>query len=377
MMYSIFPEFLYYLNFIVIFFFVIFILLSNQESESSLGWILLVMVIPVVGIGLYLLVGVDRKKHKVIDRRPEELFSESLRPVLQKQKRFIMKSDPGDSETITDILKNIKLLITANQAALTTDNEVTLYHDGEKLFDDMLRDLAEAKESIHMEYYIWRSDDLGERIKDILIEKARQGVDVKLIFDGLGSFGRISYKYRRELRNAGVHFSYFKDLNRFIARLQINYSNHKKIVVIDSRIGYTGGMNIGNEYIDGGRHFKSWRDSHVRLRGSSVSILQSIFLTDWINCGYELQRSEDLFPDISMEIEEILDTPVQIAVSGPDSKWNSIELLLFNMITNANHEVCIQSPYFIPDLAMMRALESAAMSGIKITLMMTGKPIKA
>ncbi len=376
-MLNILPQILYYLNFIVILFFVVFILLSNQESESSLGWILLVMVIPVVGIGLYLLIGVDRKKHKVIARRPEDLFSERLEPVLKDQKSFIMDSDPGDSETMTDIFKNINLLLTANQAALTMNNQVNLYHDGEKLFDHMLRDLEAAEDSIHMEYYIWRSDDLGGRIKDILVRKASQGVDVKLIFDGLGSFGRISYRYRRELKEAGVQFSYFKDLNRFIARLQINYSNHKKIVVIDSRIGYTGGMNIGCEYISGGRRFDSWRDSHVRLRGNSVSILQSIFLTDWFNCGHEILMDDDFFPDIRRDPEPPHEIPVQIAVSGPDSKWNSIELLLFNMITNANHEVCIQSPYFIPDLAMMRAMESAAMSGVKITLMMTGRPDKS
>ena len=376
-MLDILPEIFYYLNFIVILFFVIFILLSNQESESSLGWILLVMVFPVVGIGLYMLVGVDRKKHKVIARRPEDLFSERLEPVLQDQKRFIMGSDPGDSETMTDILKNIKLLLTCNQAALTMNNEAKLYHNGESLFNDMLQDLSVAEESIHMEYYIWRSDELGEKIKEILVRKARQGVDVKLIFDGLGSFGRISYRYRRELREAGVQFSYFKDLNRFLARLQINYSNHKKIVVIDSRVGYTGGMNIGSEYITGGKQFDSWRDSHVRLRGNSVSILQSIFLTDWFNCGHKLLMDDDFFPDIRTELHPSHEIPIQIAVSGPDSKWNSIELLLFNMITNANHEVCIQSPYFIPDLAMMRALESAAMSGIKITLMMTGHPDKS
>ena len=376
-MFEILPQILYYLNFIVILFFVIFILLSNQESESTLGWILLIMVFPIVGIGLYLLIGVDRKKHKVIARRPEDLFAEMLEPVIQDQKRFIMGSDPGDSETMTDILKNIKLLLTANQAALTMNNEVKLYHNGEKLFDEMLQDLSDAEESIHMEYYIWRSDDLGLRIKDILVKKAREGVDVKLIFDGLGSFSRISYRYRRELRESGVQFSYFKDLNRFLARLQINYSNHKKIVVIDSRIGYTGGMNIGCEYITGGKRFDSWRDSHVRLRGDCVSILQSIFLTDWFNCGHELLMEDVFFPDIRSGPVPTQEVPIQIAVSGPDSKWNSIELLLFNMITNANHEVCIQSPYFIPDLAMMRAMESAAMSGVKITLMMTGRPDKS
>ncbi|MDC7233429.1 MAG: cardiolipin synthase [Spirochaetales bacterium] len=373
-MFSFLPDILYYLNFAVIFIAITYILLSNKESESTLAWIMLIMAIPVWGLILYLLIGLDMRKVKVIPQRPEELFAEKLKPLLETQKDLLSESEIGDSESMTDVMKSIKLLLNSNQAALTMDNSADLFYSGEKLFDTLLTDLENAEQSIHMEYFIWKSDKLGHRIKDVLIRKARSGVDVKLIFDGLGSFGRISFKYKRELRDAGVKFSYFKDLNRFLARMKINYSNHKKIVVIDSRIGYTGGMNVGMEYIDGGKAFKAWRDTHVRLRGNCVPILQSIFLTDWFNCGHEMLVQDDFFPDQSHA--DISGTPVQIAVSGPDSQWDSIELLIFNMVTNANHEVFIQSPYFIPDLAMMKAMESAAMSGIDITLMMAGVPDK-
>lgn len=372
------PEILYYLNFAVIFLAVVYILLSNKESEASLAWIMLIMAIPVWGLLLFILIGLDVKKVKVIPRRPEELFEEKLKPVLQSQRDLLQESEIGDSESMTDVMKSIKLLLNSNQAALTMDNNAEIFYGGEQLYERLLQDLREAEESIHMEYFIWKSDSLGKAIKDILVRKSSEGVDVKLIFDSLGSFGRISYRYKKELREAGVQFSYFKDLNRLLARVRINYSNHKKIVVIDSRIGYTGGMNVGMEYIDGGRAFDSWRDTHVRLRGNCVPILQSIFLTDWFNCGHEMLVDDNFFPEqVPDEIpEEISGIPVQIAVSGPDSRWNSIELLIFNMITNANHEVYIQSPYFIPDLAMMKAMESASMSGIKITLMMAGKPDK-
>jgi cardiolipin synthase len=365
--------YLYYVNILITFVAVIFILLSNKESESTIAWLLLIIVLPVWGLIFYILLGLDVKKHKVIQRRPEELFAERLHPLLQSQKELIHNSEVGDSESLTDVLKSMNLLLNANQSALTIDNRVNVFYSGEELFQHLLRELNDARESIHMEYFIWKSDELGQKIKDVLIKKAREGVEIKLIFDGLGSFGRISFKYKRELKDAGVQFSYFKDLNRFIARLKINYSNHKKIVIIDSRIAYTGGMNIGTEYIDGGSNFESWRDTHVRLQGTSVKILQTIFLTDWFNCGYEMLVQDNFFPE---ETENIHGIPMQIAVSGPDSQWNSIELLIFNMISNANHEVYIQSPYFIPDLAIMRAMESAAMSGIKITLMMAGIPDK-
>lgn len=368
------PDIFYYLNFAVTFAAIIYILLSNKESEATLAWIMLIMAIPIWGLLLFILIGIDVKKVKVIPQRPEEIFAEKLRPVLQSQRDLLEDSEIGDSESMTDVMKNIKLLLNSNQAALTMDNSIQIFYSGKKLYEQLFIDLENAEQSIHMEYFIWKSDELGQKIKEILIRKALEGIDVKLIFDGLGSFGRISHKYKKELKRAGVKFSYFKDLNRFIARMKINYSNHKKIVVIDSRIAYTGGMNVGMEYVNGGRSFDSWRDTHVRLKGNCVPILQSIFLTDWFNCGHEMLIQDDFFPE--QIPEEISGVPVQIAVSGPDSQWNSIELLFFNMITNANHEVFIQSPYFIPDLAIMKAMESAAMSGIDITLMMAGIPDK-
>ncbi len=367
------PDYLYYLNFIVVFCAVIYILLSNKESEASLAWIMLIVAIPVWGLLLYILIGLDVKKVKVIPQRPEELFAEKLKHLLDSQMTLLQESEVGDSESMTDVMKNIKLLLNANQAALTLDNKAGIFYSGTKLYNVLLEDLENAKQSIHMEYFIWKSDELGRKIKDILVRKSRDGVDVKLIFDGLGSFGRISHKYKRELKEAGIQYSYFNDLNRFVARMKINYSNHKKIVVIDGKTAYTGGMNVGMEYIDGGRRFDSWRDTHVRLTGNCVHIFQSIFLTDWFNCGHEMLIDDDFFP---IQAEKISGVPVQVAVSGPDSKWNSIEMLIFNMITNANHEVFIQSPYFIPDLAVMKAMESAAMSGIEITLMMAGIPDK-
>jgi len=372
-MFSVVLEYLYLANIIITVLAVISIILANKQSESSIAWILLVLVVPIVGIALYILIGIDWRQHKLVPQLPEDFFEEHLNTVIRQQKDYIREADVGDNEVLQDIVKNMNLLLNSSQAALTLDNQVRFYHDGQALFDSLLSDLKTARESIHMEYFIWKSDQLGEEIKEILIERAAAGVEVKLIFDGLGSFGRISYRYKRELREAGVEFSYFLDLNRFIARLKINYSNHKKIVVIDGKTAYTGGMNIGDEYITGGRHFPSWRDTHIRLTGGSVSILQAIFLSDWCNCRKEMLIKDNFFPDQGVEIKGV---PVQIAVSGPDSRWDSIELLYFNMITNANHEVFIQSPYFIPDLAMLKAMESAALSGIRITLMMTGHPDK-
>jgi len=365
-------ENLYFLNIFITFIAIVEIIISNKQSESAIAWILIILVFPLIGIGLYILIGVDWRKwkrFKLVSQLPEDFFEAHLSKVLNQQKKLINESELKDDESMQDVLKNVNLLLYSNQEPLTLDNQVKVYYSGEEHFRDLQNDLRNSETSIHMEYFIWRSDKLGEEIKEILIERALNGVEVKLIFDGLGSFGRISFKYRRELRKAGIEFSYFLDLNRLIARLKINYSNHKKIVVIDGRIAYTGGMNIGDEYITGGRWFDSWRDTHVRLNGGSTAILQTIFLADWFNCKKEMLIKDDFYP---IQDEEISGIPIQIAVSGPDSKWGSIELLYFNMITNAKHEILIQSPYFIPDDAILKAMESAALCGVDVTLMMTG-----
>ncbi len=365
-------QILYILNVFITFLSIVAIILANKESDASIAWILVILIFPIIGIALYILIGLDWRKYKLVPRIPEEYFQDHYRAIIEYQKETINSSEISD-DAMNDVVKNMNLLLNSSMVPLTIDNSVNLYFSGSDHFPDLLRDLENAEESIHMEYFIWRSDSLGEKIKEILINKVRQGVAVRLIFDGLGSFGRISFKYRRELRESGIQFSYFLDLNRFIARLKINYSNHKKIVVIDGKIAYTGGMNIGEEYITGGKKFSRWRDTHIRMTGSSVGLLQTIFMADWYNCQKETLPDSGIF---KFQERRQMNKPVQIAVSGPDSKWDSLELLYFNMINNASHEILIQSPYFIPDQAILKAMESAALSGVNVQFMMAGIPDK-
>ena len=365
-------QILYIFNVFITFIFIVLIILSNKESDASIAWIMVILIFPLVGIGLYILIGLDWRKYKLVPRLPEDYFRDHYKSIIEYQKESLKTSGLSD-DALNDIVKNMNLLLNSNKVPLTIDNSVKIYFTGAEHFKDLLQDIENAEESIHMEYFIWRSDALGEQIKNILVRKVKQGVMVRLIFDGLGSFGRISFKYRRELKEAGVKFSYFLDLNRFIARLKINYSNHKKIVVIDGKIAYTGGMNIGEEYINGGRKFNKWRDTHVKITGSSVGLLQETFMADWYNCQKESLSDIGVF---KFQETRKMEIPVQIAVSGPDSKWDSLEMLYFNMINNANHDICIQSPYFIPDQAILKAMESAALSGVKVLLMMAGLPDK-
>ncbi len=370
---DLFFRYLYLINAVIVF---LFILLDERKPEEVLAWLLVLFFVPLFGILFYIFFGINWKKRRLLKQDPADLFREGLSGLISRQKDYFQHQiESGQSETRNDRDKLIRLLLESNKTILTLRNDIRLYHDGGTKFSDLLNDLEQATHSIHMEYYIWRSDELGCRIKDILVNKARAGVEVRLLFDGVGSFGTISRRYRQELARAGVQFGYFLGLKGLGAVFKINYCNHRKIVVIDGLTGYTGGMNVGEEYIDGGRRFKAWRDTHLRIRGESAQLLQAIFLVDWSNS----RKDEDLllgkayFPQID-ESQPI--RQVQIACSGPDSDWSSVRLLYFSLISNANQQVRIQTPYFNPDSSLMNALLSAAPSGVDVRLMMAGLPDK-
>ncbi len=362
-------------NAVTIFTALVIITDDSKNSNSVIAWLLVIFLFRWAGVALYILIGINWKKGNIVRQHPEKIFASYLSKLLDRQRLYFDRlNSRGLREEQSDMFKCARMLISANNSMLTVNNEVELLNDGRSAFDRLFRDLKSARESIHMEFYIWRSDSLGQRIKELLIERAGAGVEIKLLFDGLGSFNKISREYRRELKQHGIEFAYFLDLGRFLARLKVNYRNHRKIVVVDGKIGYLGGMNVGAEYIDGGTHFESWRDKAVRLTGDSVLLLQALFLADWGSSGKALEMDEKNFPG-QADTGDIR-TPVQLAFSGPDSRWPNIEQLFFQMITNTNSEIWIQSPYFIPSTTILMALATAAQSGVKVHLMMTGVPDK-
>ena len=238
------------------------ILLDNKNPEVTVAWIITIIFLPYVGVVIYLLGGVNWKKKRIMKQLPEERFKANLDPVLRQQRDFMRDIS---LHIDNDVAKTITLLLNSSHSIITLNNEIKLYYSGRDHFEDLLNDLEAAKSSIHMEYFIWRSDSLGERIKDILLRKASEGVEVRIIFDGVGCFARMKRIYKRELKAGGVEYRYFLDPLNILWGRMLNYRNHRKIVVIDGRIGYTGGMNIGDEYITGGKCYSSWRDTHLRI----------------------------------------------------------------------------------------------------------------
>ncbi len=348
------------------------IILDDRSPQSSISWILLIVFFPIVGLIIFVMFGINWKKTKLTKQSPDTIFSKTLESILKNQKYFLSEMVVSD-ESENDKYKLMNLLLNSNNSILTLNNTCKVYHTGEDFFEELLNELKNAKTSIHMEFFIWMSDSLGEEIKNILVQKAKEGVEIRLIFDGVGSFGRISYKYRKELKNVGIEYKYYLNLVAPLSMIKINYSNHRKIVVIDGKLAYTGGMNVGTEYITGGRRFESWKDTQIKLTGESVRLIQTIFLVDWYNSGNKLLLDNKYFPntpDVTSEMQ------IQVATSGADSEWDSIQQMYFTMITNANKEIYIQTPYFVPDQSVMTALETAALSGVSVNILMTGIPDK-
>ncbi len=362
---------LYYIYLAVVIVITIRILLDNKSPESSAGWLLAVIFLPYAGAVLYLMGGVNWKKRKILKHLPEVRFKNELGPILEHQKNF-MQNLPAEVDT--DILKTATLSLQSGNSVLSVNNRSEFFFSGYEKFSSLLKDLEEAEETIHIEYFIFKEDETGRKVSEILKKKASEGLEVRIIFDGVGCFNRMSWKFKRELKEAGVQIKYFLDPMNVLSGRLLNYCNHRKIVVIDGRTGYTGGMNIGDEYITGGEKFDSWRDTHIKVEGEVVHLLQTVFLSDWENSGGEKLGKEKYFPEIGSVSQKAL--PMQVLVSGPDSDWFSLEKLYMNMISNADREVYIQSPYFIPSSSIQNALETASLSGVDVHLMITGIPDK-
>mgnify|MGYP000303695384 CR=1 FL=1 len=350
------------------------LLLDNKTAQSTFAWILAIFLIPYAGAIIYLMGGLNWRRRKLVRIRPEDVFGERMGSLLAEQAEQIEAA----YELIgSDAAKLLTVTMKTGNAIVTQDNQVELYHTGRDKFERLFADLEAAESSIHIEYFIFRDDETGNHILDILERKHREGVEVRVLLDGAGSRATFSRRGRRRLRRSGIQYRNFLDPANIVSAWLINYSMHRKIVVIDGKVAYTGGMNIGTEYITGGPRFDSWRDTHMRITGGGgVILLQSIFMADWINSGGRVENPGRYLSEGADPVPERL-LPVQMLCSGPDSTWYTIHKLYLTMITNANRKVIIQSPYFVPDESIAAAIETTALSGVEVQLMITGKVDKA
>ena len=346
------------------------IFLERKKPSSSWAWLLVLFFLPFVGFFLYLLLGRQlRKKHLFrwdgqknigIDK----LISYQIEAIQKDQLEF-------RTEHMKKYNHQIYMNLTTNNAVLTQDNAVEIFDDGVDKFEALIQDTLNAKNHIHIQYYIFKLDNLGQRIANALIKKAKQGVKVRVLFDEMGSRG-VRKRHFKELIDAGGEVEVFFPSILPLINPRLNFRNHRKIVVLDGRIGYIGGFNVGDEYLGLSDRFGYWRDTHLRIEGSALHPLQTRFILDWNQASskHDISYDERYFPIIPQKGNAAL----QIISSGPDTEWEVIKNNYLRLITNAQKYVYIQSPYFIPDESFFDAVRLATLSGVDVRIMIPNKP---
>lgn len=341
------------------------IVLRNVNPNRTLSYVLALLLVPFLGLLFYIFFGQEYRRTRIFKKK-NVLNQENIKNWQQSLVLDQKQIDQLKGKDLKDKAKLIRLMHDSENAPLTLKNEVEILINGEEKFRCLFEDIRQAESSIHLEYYIIRDDEIGTELIDLLCEKCREGVEVRINYDYVAS--DFSASTRRRLQEAGINFYPFMPVYFPKFASKFNHRNHRKIAVIDGKIGYVGGINIGDEYINAhGKRY--WRDTHLRIRGESVGVLQFHFLLNWdfVSDG-DLVIKDEWFA--GSEITR--DTPVQIAVSGPDTDWAQIMEAMFVAITSADEYLYLTTPYFIPNDEILMALMAAARSGVEVKVLIPG-----
>ena len=344
------------LYFAIIIISVTVVLKENRNPIRALSWVIALIFLPGVGLIFYLFFG-RSLRGEMLSQKNRRRLQHSFQPYGVKLQETELRKEQ----------KNLVMLGTqVGGYPLTFNNKVDILIDGVSKFEALKKDLSEAKKSIFLQYYIFLDDKIGNEISDILISKAREGVEVKVIYDHVGSFSA-SNSFFKKMQKEGIEVHPFFRVNFPQVANRINWRNHRKIVVIDGRIGYIGGMNIADRYAYGnGKNKELWRDTHFRVEGDIVESLIHSFLVDW-----NFRKKEPYFPELPSRQETIINTSgIQLVTGGPVSTWDNLSLMFLKAISSAKRLIWIQTPYFLPTDALFNALQAAALANIDVRIMM-------
>jgi cardiolipin synthase A/B len=345
------------------------IVYDTRSSTKTMAYLLLCIFLPIVGSFFYLVFGINYWKRKQYDKKSAE--NEQLLQELKKDMSvFVDEIVQPSAMKDNDNKELAAMLVKALNSPLTSGNKIKILINGEEKFPEVLQVLHDARHHIHLEYYIYEQDNIGKEIENILIEKAQQGVQIRFIYDDFGS-PAINRKMEARLRAAGVEIHPFQKVLFYLLANRLNYRNHRKIIIVDGKTAFTGGINISDRYINNGRRQLFWRDTHLRIDGPGVFYLQYLFITDWNFCSGEQMKIEKLHFASSNKQEENAFT--QVVASGPDSSQPSILFSMLQAIYLAKKEIFITTPYFIPGDSILEALSIAALSGIAVKLLVPHK----
>ncbi|KLU64219.1 major cardiolipin synthase ClsA [Desulfosporosinus acididurans] len=342
------------------------IILENKDPGKTVTWLFILSLLPILGFLLYILFS-QKQRNKLFRNKAQRT---------NRLKQRINEYDPIPKNEYSTFspdnnldLKLANLLMYSGYARLKMHNKVDVLVNGREKFAALLQSLENAAHHIHLSYYIFKDDEIGADVLKILSHKVSEGVEVRVLLDGVGSLF-LAGNFMTTMRQAGIQAQWYFPLRFPFLTPRLNLRYHRKIVIIDGYVGYMGGLNIGDEYLSRDPKLGFWRDTHLKLFGESVHTLQSIFLNDWNTVTHQEIRGENYFPKV--EIPDIL--PIQIGASGPDSNWASILQGFFVAITMAKRSIKIETPYFIPDESLIMGLKTAALSGIDVQIIIQGVP---
>ena len=331
------------------------VLMDNRQPAKTMAWMLVLTFIPMLGIIFYFFFGqTTRKERKIWQYSMDQLTKRSMLEFVE-QKRLHL---PNEYREL------IKLFMNQNWVLPFKNNETEIYTSGYEFFPSLLMEIGKAEHHIHLDTFIIASDPLGQIVADALIDKARQGVEVRVIYDDVGSW-KTKKRFFDRMRAEGIEVYAFMPVRFPVFTSKVNYRNHRKICVIDGEVGFIGGMNIANRYVKGIKKL-AWRDTHVKIAGAAVYGLQRAFLVDWFFVSRELITDHVYYP-VSKVAEN--NSLIQIVTSSPTSLWPEIEQGYVRVLTSAKQYVYMETPYFLPTDPILFAMRTAALSGVDVRLM--------
>jgi len=360
------PSLITILYFLTVVCIAILIILENRNPEKTMSWILVLVLLPFVGIVIYLFFGQEYRKTKMFSRKGLKDL-EKLRKLTLKQLNNLPKNHFKIRERLYSKKRLMNLMLSNSDAILTNNNELRILRNGEETFPEIFRAIEQARHHIHLEYYIVENDTIGNYLRELLIQKAREGLEVRFIYDDVGSW-ELKRKFIRSMSDAGVKVDCFMRVRFPMLTSKVNYRNHRKILVVDGETAFVGGLNFADRYQDGVPGIGPWRDTHLKVTGGGATALQIIFMADWYFVSKEILKGKKYFKPFELGNGKL----VQITPSGPDSDWESIGQAYFAAIASATDYVYISTPYLMPTDDIVTALKTSALGGIDVRIIVPG-----
>lgn len=342
----------------VILFTIVIVLLDNRNPVKTMAWVLVLVFLPVVGLAFYFFFGRNTRKERLISKKGFSRLSK--RPMAEYQAQEALGDFTGRNQLIPFFHR-------VSNALPFDGNDVQVFTDGYSMYQELFRRIAKAKHHIHLEFYIFEDDAVGRLLRDLLIDKAREGVSVRLLYDDVGCWD-VNPMFYDEMLCEGIEVRSFLKVRFPQFTSKVNYRNHRKLAIIDGKVGFIGGMNIALRYLKG-VPWGVWRDTHICLKGKAVYGIQTAFLTDWFAVDRTLLTSAQYFP----KMDTVGTSVAQIVTSDPVGEWHDIMLGLVKAISCAQRYIYVETPYFLPTEQVMAAFQTAALSGVDVRLMIPKK----